>query len=75
MSRTGSIFRGSERFNVRVGSVVLAAAGVFVGLCLLTYSPEDVALLSYPAQHPVANWGGTVGVWIGFLGRTGFGVA
>ena len=75
MNRTGSIFRGSEHFKVRVGSVVLAAAGVFIGLCLLTYSPEDVALLSYPAQHPVANWGGTVGVWIGFFGRTGFGWA
>ena len=55
--------------------MVLAAAGVFVGLCLLTYRPEDVSLLSYPAQHPVANWGGTVGVWIGFVGRTGFGWA
>ena len=63
------------RWTARVGSVVLASAGLFLALCLLTYSPDDVPLLSHPARTPVGNLGGTVGVWLSFIGRGGFGWA
>ena len=59
----------------RVWSLVLAAAGIFLTLCLVTYSPVDVGLLSSSPQRPTANLGGTLGAWIGFLGRGGFGWA
>ncbi|MBI4003541.1 MAG: DNA translocase FtsK [Candidatus Omnitrophica bacterium] len=59
----------------RVWSLVLAAAGIFVALCLTTYSPADVGWLSSSPQRPSANLGGAVGAWIGFLGRGGFGWA
>ena len=59
----------------RIGSLLLTSAGLFIGLCLLTYTPADVPLLAYPPQHPAANLGGTVGVWVGFFGRSGFGWA
>ncbi len=64
--------RGTARL---VGSVVLASAGVFLALCLLTYAPQDVPFLSHPPRHPVSNLGGTLGVWFGFFGRGGFGWA
>src|SRR3989338_5654597 len=57
----------------RVWSLVLAAAGIFLTLCLVTYSPVDVGLLSSSPQRPTANLGGTLGAWIGFLGRGGVG--
>ena len=53
----------------RAGSILLAATGVFIGLCLLTYSPADTALLSSHPQHPAHNLGGAIGTWVGFLGR------
>ena len=59
----------------RVGSVALACAGLFLTVAFLTYSPQDVPFLSYPPQRPVANFGGTLGVWLGFIGRGGFGWA
>ncbi len=58
-----------------MGGITLAAAGLFLALCLLTYSPRDVSLLTYPPKMPIANLCGTVGVWLGFLGRGGFGWA
>ena len=63
------------QWTARVGGIALAAAGVFLALCLLTYSPRDVALLTYPPKTPITNLCGTVGVWLGFLGRGGFGWA
>ena len=65
----------SQQWTARVGGVTLAAAGVFLALCLFTYSPRDVSLLTYPPKMPIANLCGTVGVWLGFLGRGGFGWA
>ncbi|MDP3703361.1 MAG: DNA translocase FtsK 4TM domain-containing protein, partial [Candidatus Omnitrophota bacterium] len=59
----------------RVWSLVLAAAGMFLTLCLVTYSAVDVGLLSSSPQRPAANLGGTLGAWIGLLGRGGFGWA
>src|SRR3989338_3544702 len=59
----------------RVWSVLLAAAGIFVALCLITFSSADVGLLSSSPQRPTANLGGAVGAWIGLLGRGGFGWA
>ena len=59
----------------RVGSLLLIAAGLFIGLCLLTYDPGDVPILSSHPRIPAANLGGAVGVWIGFFGRGGFGWA
>ncbi len=44
-----------------------------MGLCLITYDPADVPFLSSSPQHPPANLGGAVGVWLGFIGRGGFG--
>jgi len=58
-----------------VGSVALASAGLFLALCLLSYAPQDVPWLSHPPRHPVSNLGGTLGVWIGWVGRGGFGWA
>jgi S-DNA-T family DNA segregation ATPase FtsK/SpoIIIE len=63
------------RWTARVGSVLLAAAGFFIGLCLLTYTPADIPFLSYPPQTPAENLGGAIGVWLGFFGRGGFGWA
>ena len=51
------------QWTARVGGIALAAAGVFLALCLLTYSPRDVALLTYPPKTPITNLCGTVGVW------------
>ena len=59
----------------RVGTLVLAAVGLFVLVCLLTYTPADLSLLSSHPQRPIGNWGGAAGTWIGFLGRGGFGWA
>lgn len=67
--------RFSHRWTDRVGSCALAALGVFIGLCLLTYQLEDLGFLSSEVQRPTANWGGLVGAWIGFIGRGGFGWA
>jgi len=46
-----------------------------VGLALFTYSPADLSLLTSHPQRPIANLGGAVGMWVGFLGRSGFGWA
>jgi len=59
----------------RAVSLLLAASGLFVGACLLTYHPADVPWLSSAPHQPPANLGGVVGVWIGFAGRGGFGWA
>jgi len=59
----------------RAGSVILAAASLFIGLCFLTYTPADVPLLSSHPQQPPLNLGGALGSWIGFIGREGFGWA
>ncbi len=59
----------------RVGSLLFAATGLFLGLCLLTYTPTDIPLLSSTPNHPVMNLGGAVGAWVGFLSREGFGWA
>ncbi|MBI2104217.1 MAG: DNA translocase FtsK 4TM domain-containing protein [Candidatus Omnitrophica bacterium] len=64
--------RGTARI---AASVVLASAGVFLALCLLTYAPQDVSFLSHPPRRPVGNLGGTLGVWLGWVGRGGFGWA
>ncbi|MBI1992507.1 MAG: DNA translocase FtsK 4TM domain-containing protein, partial [Candidatus Omnitrophica bacterium] len=59
----------------RLGSILLASAGVFLTLCLVTYRPADVPLLSSSPTNPPGNLGGVIGVWLGFLGRGGFGWA
>ena len=59
----------------RGGALVLASAGIFVGLSFLTYQPADVPFLSSSPQQPPANLGGAIGVWVGVLGRAGFGWA
>ena len=66
---------GRGQGTSRIGSVLLAATGLFVGLCLLTYHPTDTALLSSHPHHPPHNLGGAIGTWIGLLGRGGFGWA
>ncbi len=64
-----------SQWTARVGGVLVAALGLFFGLCLVTYRPEDVSLLSYPPLEPTANLGGALGAWVGFAGRGGFGWA
>ena len=59
----------------RIASVVLTALGVFLLLCLLSYQPADIPLLSSSPQRPAMNLCGTVGAWIGFVSRAGFGWA
>ena len=59
----------------RALSVLLASLGVFLTLCLLTYRTVDVSWLSSLPPQPLGNLGGQAGVWIGFLGRGGFGWA
>jgi len=56
-------------------SLLLVAGGLFLTLCLCTYQPADIGVLSFPPQRPPLNLGGTLGAWIGFLGRGGFGWA
>ncbi len=78
MSKAASISPASARskgWTARVAGVLLAAAGLFLFLCLLTYDPADIPLLSFPPHSPVRNLGGAVGAWCGFVGRAGFGWA
>ncbi|MBI3321621.1 MAG: DNA translocase FtsK 4TM domain-containing protein [Candidatus Omnitrophica bacterium] len=67
--------RRLPQWTVWVGSSVLVSLGLFIVLCLATYRPADVPLLSSSPQQPPANLGGAIGVWIGFIGRGGFGWA
>ncbi len=60
---------------IRIGSVLLIAVGLFLTLCLLSYQPADIPLLSSAPQRPAFNLCGSVGAWIGFVGRAGFGWA
>lgn len=64
---------GLPQWAPRIGTVLLTALGLFVLLCLSTYTPSDVSLLSSHPQRPAANLGGAFGAWIGFAGRAGFG--
>jgi len=61
--------------SARFGSVLLMTLGLFLLLCLLTYDPSDIPLLSSSPKRPAANLGGTIGSWIGFTVRGGFGWA
>ncbi len=63
------------QWTARVRSVLFAAAGLFLLLCLLTYRSSDIGLLSSHPQRPTENLGGAIGAWIGFFGRGGFGWA
>ncbi len=58
-----------RQWSVRVGSILLGACGLFLALCLMTYSPTDSPLLTSHPNDPVANLGGTIGAWLAFLGR------
>ena len=62
-------------WTARAGSVLLASGGVFLFLSLATYHPGDVPFLSSSAHAPAANLGGALGVWVGAIGRGGFGWA
>ena len=75
MSGGGDVSVIPPQWTSRVWSVLLASAGLFLGLCLLTYTPADIPLLSSHPYNPAANLGGTVGAWLGFVGRGGFGWA
>ena len=63
------------QWSHRVGALVLTASGIFLALCFLTYTPADIAFLSSHPQSPAANLGGTIGAWLAFIGRAGFGWA
>ena len=65
----------SSPWRARAGSLLCAAAGLFLAICALSYSPADVPLLSSSPQNPPGNFGGALGVWIGFIARGGFGWA
>jgi S-DNA-T family DNA segregation ATPase FtsK/SpoIIIE len=62
-------------WSSRVLSLVLSAAALFLAVCLLTYHPADVPVLSSHPQRPAFNVGGTVGAWLAAFGRGGFGWA
>ena len=63
------------QWTKRALSLLLASLGVFLALCLLTYEPTDVSLLtSTPSAH-TAGLCGRFGAWVGFLLRGGFGWA
>ena len=62
------------QWTVRVGAVVLLATALFLGVCVIAYTPVDVPLLS-SAPHPAGSLGGTLGVWVGLFCRGGFGWA
>src|SRR3989338_1771877 len=64
-----------RQLSSRIGSFLLVASGIFFVLCLLTYDPADVPLLSFPPKYPPANLGGIVGIWLAFFGRGLFGWA
>ena len=63
------------QWTTRVASLLLASAALFLTLCFVTYNPADIPLLSSHPQRPTFNLGGTLGAWIGFAGRGGFGWA
>ena len=59
----------------RAGAVLLLAIGLFLALALFTFSAADSPFLSSHPQRPPQNLAGTLGAWVGFLGRGGFGWA
>ena len=59
----------------RVGGIVWMAAGIFLAVSFATYTPADVPLLTSHPLQPPRNVGGIVGVWVGWIGRGGFGWA
>ena len=65
----------SSQWTVRSAGILLASAGLFLVVCLVSYHPADSALLSFPPQEPVANLGGAFGAWLALIGRGGFGWA
>ena len=64
-----------HQWKTAVGALVCGAAALFLLVCFLTYTPADIPLLTSHPHHPVTNFGGTVGAWIGFIGRGGLGWA
>ena len=65
----------AAQWPARVGSVLIASAGIFLTVSFLTYTPNDSPWLSSSPNHPAANLGGAVGAWLATLGRGGFGFA
>ncbi|MBI4341460.1 MAG: DNA translocase FtsK [Candidatus Omnitrophica bacterium] len=59
----------------RATGALIATTGLFLTICFLTYSPEDIPWLSFPPAQPPVNLGGRLGAWVGFIGRGGFGWA
>jgi len=55
--------------------VLLGGCGLFSALALLSYQPADLSFLSSEPNRPLANIGGVLGAWLGFVGRGGFGWA
>jgi len=64
-----------SQWKSRAGSVLLVAAGLFLFLCIVSYDPADVSLLSSSANVNPSNLGGASGIWIAFAARAGFGWA
>src|SRR3990167_2210192 len=68
--------RPSARHWVTRGAVLLfASAAIFLALSFLSYNPSDISFLTSHPQRPVANLGGTIGAWLAFAARSGFGWA
>ncbi len=57
---------GKGEFDDIIGVVLLVLA-LLLFISQVSYSPHDLSFLSNPPNHPVHNWIGTIGAYLGFL--------
>ncbi len=55
--------------------IVLMSVGIFVALCLYSYSPSDPSLNSAGGGAVIRNYGGVIGSYLADLLISGFGIA
>nr|HPQ81406.1 DNA translocase FtsK 4TM domain-containing protein [bacterium] len=62
-------------FKKDIFATLFLAAGIFFGICLVSYSPTDPALNSVSSVPYVKNWGGLVGAYLADILFIVFGIS
>jgi DNA segregation ATPase FtsK/SpoIIIE, S-DNA-T family len=57
---------GKGEFDDIIGVVLLVLALLLL-IAQISFSPHDLGFLSNPPSHPVHNWIGTIGAYLGFI--------